>query len=234
MQSPQTTNNPADPGENPTSTKLKVNPSAQESTTGATESVTTGGTRRQKRNPTPRTPLSATLEPSEIAAFGSSLRLVSVERLWSQFAPFGVTLPSFVRFLHTLHIPLLHIGRTRLVDSLSFYLVMRALLRLGRPDFLAPGSLTPQTRDRETTREIPLSSIQKNLESLTRELIYARHVLAPTLHPEKIKELAADVARTIATNIADPAALQAAMDNEANRYALKNAHFLLHRTPRTP
>lgn len=86
-------------------------------------------------------------EPStkSVPAFvsiGPYSRLYSEDFFIEALAPLGMTRRSFRAWCRSLSVPMMEIGRTRLVDHLSVALALRAALRIGQPDFYAPSSHT--------------------------------------------------------------------------------------------
>lgn len=75
-------------------------------------------------------------------SFGPFARLYSEEHFLDALAPLGMTRRSLRAFFRALSVPTIEIGSTRLVDHLSLVIALRAVLRVGEPDFLAPTSVT--------------------------------------------------------------------------------------------
>jgi len=59
---------------------------------------------------------------------------------WRAMKPLGMSLRSFRYFLKAIGVPTLRIGSRRFVDSFTLAMAFRAIMRLGRKDFAAPGS----------------------------------------------------------------------------------------------
>ena len=116
-----------------------------------------------------------------LASFGSSLRLLHEDRILAEFHGY-FTRDTLRVFLSTICVPQLHIGRTRFVDSISFYLAMRCILRLGEPDFIAippPDNKIP----RNNRTALTPAYLHSQLETLYHELLYNR-----TLQKTEISE----------------------------------------------
>ncbi len=132
------------------------------------------------------------------AAFGSSLRLVSHERLYSQFAPFGISFEAFQALLLSLRIPSIHIGDTRLVDMTTFYIVMHAILRPGEPDYIAPCAPLPPSSLPSRTTVDPLW-LTTAWPAAVSSLVDSRALLEPQLTPRAILDLAHDAAARLSS-----------------------------------
>lgn len=123
-----------------------------------------------------------------IAAFGSSLRLVSHTRLYSQFAPFGLSFDSFQALLRALQIPSIHFAPgIAAVDSSAFYIIMHAILAPGEPDFVAPSCPPPPVPHRTS---ITPEWLHAHWEPAVSHLIDCRRLLEPQLTPSSILQLA--------------------------------------------
>ena len=111
----------------------------------------------------------------------SGLRLVSLDVLLAQIAPMGLTMTGLRMLLDNLQVPTIEIGRTRLVDLFSFQLALRAVLRVGEPDFLTPGCHTIKRRNtkqrpplRPDTTLLDPVRFHANWKRIVSELIAAR------------------------------------------------------------
>lgn len=63
---------------------------------------------------------------------------------WRAMKPLGMSLRSFRYFLKAIGVPTLRVGGRRFVDSFTLAMAFRAIMRLGRKDFAAPGSVALQ------------------------------------------------------------------------------------------
>lgn len=123
-----------------------------------------------------------------IAAFGSSLRLVSHARLYTQFAPFGITFDSFQALLRALRIPSIHLTPgVAAVDSSAFYVIMHAILAPGEPDFVAPSCPPPPVPHRTS---ITTEWLHANWEPAVTHLLDCRRLLEPQLSAPSLLKLA--------------------------------------------
>ena len=120
-------------------------------------------------------------------SIGPYSRLYSEDHFVDALAPLGMTRRSFRALCRVLSVPTLEIGKTRLIDRLSFALALRAALRIGQPDFLAPTSetlrkgrpLPPHCRT-----SLPASEYEALSTSLIAELLLAHRTTSlssPTL-----------------------------------------------------
>jgi hypothetical protein len=107
---------------------------------------------------------------------GAHSRLYSESHYYRAFEPHGVSRKAFRRFLKALHVPVIYIGRQRFIDHLSFSLALRAISRIGQPDFLFPGCihLASPPAPSNTTDTLDPAYVKRNLRSLLAELISTR------------------------------------------------------------
>lgn len=75
-------------------------------------------------------------------SLGPGNRLYSEDSYLVELAPLGVTRRGFRSLLRALGVPTIELGRTRFVDNLSLAMALRAVLAIGKPDFLTPGCET--------------------------------------------------------------------------------------------
>jgi hypothetical protein len=67
-------------------------------------------------------------------------RMYDDRTFWKALQPLGMTLRNFRSFLKALGVPSLRIGSKRFIDAFTFAMAIRAVTRIGRKDFAAPGS----------------------------------------------------------------------------------------------
>jgi hypothetical protein len=118
-------------------------------------------------------------EPGVFLSFGTGVRLRSEDDFIRLFPP-GLTRKGFRSLCRALSVPMLEVGRTRYVDTLSLLLALRSILRVGEPDFLTPGchtlrNLAQADRARCATR-LDTSRFQRNLTSVISELVAASRI----------------------------------------------------------
>jgi len=121
--------------------------------------------------------------------FGSWLRLYSLQTIMSQLKQFGLTERSLTILLHNLRVPIIHIGRHKLVDSFTFFLAMRAVLSLGCDDFYVPGS-KPCLDSRAHASKLPSTFTKRDERRLIGELLYAKRFNGITLSDAEIRSAA--------------------------------------------
>lgn len=69
-------------------------------------------------------------------------RLYDDRTFWRAMQPLGMTLRNFRSFLKALGVPSLRVGSRRLIDAFTFAMALRSVMRIGRKDFAAPGSVS--------------------------------------------------------------------------------------------
>ena len=180
--------------------------------------------------------MSVPRQPTPVAArFGSSLRLYSEDLILKEFLPLGLSRKGLRALLKSLSVPTIEIGTVRLVDSLSLFLALRAILRIGEPDFAAPTSRSVRIGGaalKGKATRLDLDRFQKNFETVVAELIYARKANALVVDRPAIRKAARDACDRIAL-----AALQTAPPLEQAAYdrkALAHLHSLLQDAPISP
>jgi len=106
---------------------------------------------------------------------GNGVKLLSED--WYIGEMEGMTKRSFRALCKSLKVPMVEIGKERYVEATSFVLAMRAITRIGQPDFLAPGCETiRKNRRKGQAGELDLEDFKKNFEVVVAELLAARKV----------------------------------------------------------
>jgi len=112
-----------------------------------------------------------------VKSFGSGVHFIEVERLHQDFADTGMTFTAFMKWLKSLHVPVIWWGKKRYVRLQSFRLALIAISRIGEKDFVAPGSAYkfglgayPDT----ITGELDAKRFQEDMEGLIAELLYSQ------------------------------------------------------------
>lgn len=147
-----------------------------------------------------RIPPRENLQGLGLVAFGSSLRLVSHDRLHSEFAAIGMSKKAFQALLRALCVPSIHINNQTFVDATTFYICMHAILRPGQPDFYAPGSLL---KWKHKARNLPVRTnvtpewLLSHWEQAAQELVYSRDLMEPRLTPREINKLCRSAAQRL-------------------------------------
>lgn len=71
-------------------------------------------------------------------SFGDAPRLVSIDHILEPLLPFGFNERTLQLMLRRLHVPIVWLGDTQLVDLTVFQMAMCAVSMIGRPDFKSP------------------------------------------------------------------------------------------------
>lgn len=137
--------------------------------------------------------------PLSCISIGPYVRLYSEDHFLKELAPLGFSRNTFRRFLRSLSVPLLHLSGTRYVDALSLSLALRAILKVGRPDFLAPGcdALATGEIPKDTCRSLDPSDVRDNLETLIFELLASHKTQAWEIPSTQIADAAREAARRL-------------------------------------
>lgn len=109
-------------------------------------------------------------------SFGPHVKLYSEDYFINELIHLGMTRRGFRALCAALSVPMIEIGSTRLVDQLSFSLALRAILHIGRPTFLAPGSATKAKSPFHYCTKLDARYVEKNLTILISELLALPHL----------------------------------------------------------
>ena len=161
--------------------------------------------------------------------FGSWLRLYSEDQLLSELEVFGLSRTSFRHLLANLHVPTLHVGKLRFVDGYCFFLALRAVLSIGEPDFLAPGSTRVLQRNANPSK-LNLERFRASQKRLVADLLYTKRFNGLHLTDLQIRKTARLALGRIQAN-AYRIALSRTL-SESN--AAADANLLLERKPPGP
>jgi hypothetical protein len=101
--------------------------------------------------------------------FGSGIKLLSEDWYIREFGP-EITKKSFRSFCRALGVPLIEIGSTTFVEMHSFQLALKAITRIGEPDFYVSGCKSIATGKKRPSKLDP-EYVAKNLEPLLCELM---------------------------------------------------------------
>lgn len=147
-----------------------------------------------------------------------------------EFLPLGLSRKGLRALLKSLSVPSIEIGRHRLVDSVSLFLALRSVLRVGEPDFLAPGS---DSKNRGLTKgcrtRLDVDHFRRNLEVVVAELVYARKVNSLSIDVDAIRLAARNAAERMA--LAGLQLLPAREQEKYDRKAVAHLHTLLSDAP---
>ena len=123
---------------------------------------------------------------------GGGVRLLSEEWYLQEFP--GLTKRGFRALCKALSVPMVEISSTRYVEATSFLLALRAITRIGEPNFLAPGSETLRKNNKkDEITELDVKKFKKNFETVVSELIAAKKVQSGQVHLD-IKKAAKEAA----------------------------------------
>lgn len=88
----------------------------------------------------------------------------------------GLNKRSFRALCKALQVPMIEVGNTRLVDALSLSIALRSVLRIGQPNFYAPGSESIKRGDTsDGVRSLPDDALSEEaLRTVCLELLAAR------------------------------------------------------------
>lgn len=113
----------------------------------------------------------------------SGVQLVWENDLYREggFEKFGFTMRGFRRWLKALGVPRMKTpGGKYLVDLVSLYLAVRAVMRVGQPDFLCPGckeiARGKRQMPKNTQVKLDLDYFAGCWEDVCNELLYAQRV----------------------------------------------------------
>lgn len=107
---------------------------------------------------------------------GGGLRFLSADYFLRELEPLGVSMRGFRALCKALHVPMLRFGRTWLIELFAFQQALRAVSRLGQPDFLAPGCDLKGSGARPdgAVTDLDIDYFEKNYEAILGELLAAR------------------------------------------------------------
>lgn len=153
-------------------------------------------------------------------------RLFSERSIHAAFIPLGVSLPAFRALLRALGVPYIQIGEQRFIDALTLGIALRAVSRLGRKPFVAPGTRLKRKKwnTSKFSYKLDPAYVALNLIPILHELSAAR-TLSWKVTSQKLHF---DIQRC-AKNLA--VGLWAKPPTEADDQAAFDRQLLLHKTP---
>lgn len=101
--------------------------------------------------------------------FGSGIKLLSEDWYIKEFGS-NITKRAFRSFCRALGVPLVEIGKTTYVEMSSFQLALKAITRVGEPDFYVSGCQSIASGKKRASKLDP-DYVAKNLEPLLCELL---------------------------------------------------------------
>jgi hypothetical protein len=158
-------------------------------------------------------------------SFGSGLRFKHEDWYVRAFGN-GMTHRGFRALCRALGVPMLRVARERYVDMFSFEVAMRAVMRIGEPDFFVPGSATVRKTHAErrgARNKLDPTELKKNFAFVVRDLLAARKVNDGQLTRDVIKGARRAAERMVQAGLQHmPATLQAFNDHN-HRYKERKA-----------
>ena len=124
--------------------------------------------------------------------FGSGIKLLSEDWYIKEFGV-NITKKAFRAFCRALKVPLVEVGKTTYVEMNSFQLALKAITRVGEPDFYVSGCQSIATGKKKPSKLDP-EYVAKNLEPLLCELLACKAMggLNMTTEVKKAARVAAD------------------------------------------
>jgi len=124
--------------------------------------------------------------------FGSGIKLLSEDWYIKEFGA-NITKKAFRAFCRALKVPLIEISKTTYVEMNSFQLALKAITRVGEPDFFVSGCQSIATGKQKPSK-LDSDYVAKNLEPLLCELLACKAMggLNMTTEVKKAAKIAAD------------------------------------------
>tara|TARA_R100000458_G_scaffold15239_1_gene12971 strand:- start:307 stop:825 length:519 start_codon:yes stop_codon:yes gene_type:complete len=155
-------------------------------------------------------------------SFGSGVRLMAEDVYLNELK--DLSKRGFRALCKALSVPMVEIGSTRYVEMTTFLLAMRAVTRVGEPNFLVPGceSLKKNKKKGKAT-SLDTERFKENLEVVLAELMAAKVITDGTITKE-VKVAARDAAERLAQTTLRymPSIEQRKHDEKAIRQAKQN------------
>ena len=107
-------------------------------------------------------------------SFGSGIKLLSEDWYIKEFGA-NISKKAFRSFCRALKVPLIEIGKATFVEMNSFQLALKAITRVGEPDFYVSGCSSISSGKKKASKLDP-EYIAKNLEPLLCELMACKAI----------------------------------------------------------
>ena len=104
--------------------------------------------------------------------FGAGIKLLSEDWYIKEMGS-GMKTRSFRSFCKAIRVPLIEIGGTKYVEMNSFLIALKAITRIGRPDFYSNSSQS-SSRSKNSPSTLDPQYVAENLEPILCELLVAR------------------------------------------------------------
>jgi len=125
------------------------------------------------------------------ASLGGGLTFMTDRALWMEFKGTGMQLAGFRGWLRCLGVPVILVGRERLVRVQSFRLALLAISRIGEQDFAAPGCQMLRVGNAHDRKKYKLvldpEQYRKDMKQLIAELLYSKSTTGHRLTYETAK-----------------------------------------------
>lgn len=110
------------------------------------------------------------------AAFSlpDGITLYSEDYYLDALRPLGMSRRGFRAWLRCLSVPTLEVANTRYLDPWSFNLALKAILRIGEPDFFAPGSMGLRRGHPAGVTTLDPATFRRNLRVVVAELVASK------------------------------------------------------------
>lgn len=166
----------------------------------------------------PSPPESTDAPPSAYLDFGGGIRWVSDDFFLRGLTPLGLSRDNFRRWMAALCVPAICTGDSVLYDLHSVQLALRAISRVGEPDFTVPGTIPHQTSRQGLTREWWTS----HMKTIVTDLLWGR-VSNLKYTPREVADAAAAAVKRLAASGMDylPAAAQRRYSDRAASEAVR-------------
>lgn len=108
-----------------------------------------------------------------VISFGPALRLMSEDYFSREM---GMSMLRFRNLCVVLGVPMIEIDNTRLLDPVQLIIALKAVTRLGQPNFYTPSSQSTHFGRRRPSK-LTVRVIKKHLTEILAELLYTRDTL---------------------------------------------------------
>jgi len=124
--------------------------------------------------------------------FGSGIKLLSEDWYIKEMGA-NITKKAFRSFCRALQVPLIEIGKATFIEMNSFQLALKAITRIGEPDFYVSGCLSIASGKQRPSKLDP-TYVAENLEPLLCELLACKALggLTMTTETKSAAKIAAD------------------------------------------
>jgi hypothetical protein len=121
-------------------------------------------------------------------SFGGGLKLVGEDWMIQEMRPLGLTRRSFRQLCKNLGVPLIRAGRSACVDFWSFVVALKAVTRIGQPDFIVPGARVGNEW-KKCRHRIDAKEIEENRAEIVSQIVAGRAMSGVTTSKSQVKQL---------------------------------------------